>query len=132
MDTQCIADNHFAFKRVTSQYFYVHHLVKIPFFVLAYVLEKTYSEDGSDVQVNSSDVEDNLKIILIPKLVWKKFDPYCYSILTDSLPVDKQLVNGKKLPDLKARDIVSFKKWRVLSMNKYINNKELLNEKKNS
>lgn len=131
MDTQCIADNHFAFKRVTSQYFYVHHLVKIPFFVLAYVLEKTYSEDCSDVQVNSSDVEDNLKIILIPKLVWKMFDPYCYSVLTDELCVDKNLVNGKKLPDLKARDIVSFKTWRVLDIKKFIN-QEVFNEKKNS
>lgn len=104
-DTQCIGDNHYSIKRSLSQYFYIHHTRKIPFFLLCYVREMIYSDDDSTLNVFNEDIEKTLKVILVPKRVWKYFDCYCYSSLTDNLPVANNVVNKK---DLKCNDIVSF------------------------
>lgn len=106
-DTQNYSDCHYSIKRSLSNYFYIHHLVKIPFFLIAYVREYVYSEDNNITNINEEDTEETLKAVLIPKRTWKKFDCYCYSVLTDSLPV-----SNKELPpaeDLKARDILTIK-----------------------
>ena len=110
-DTQSINDNHYAVKRCVTEYYYIHHMVKwIPFFLIAYVRELRYSDDHQEFNVYDEDVEESLKRVILSKRVWKKFDCYCYSILTDDLPVNANLVDGKTLPDLKAADIVSFKR----------------------
>lgn len=88
-DTQCIQDCHYAIKRSVSSYFWIHHNVKVPFFVLVYVREMFYSEDGSGVNVFNEDVEQTLLRIVIPKSIWKRFDAYCYSKMTDNLLVEK-------------------------------------------
>jgi hypothetical protein len=49
---------------------------------------------------------------LVSKRVWKMFDAYCYSVLTDHLPVASDVVEGRDLSDLKARKIVSFRKYK--------------------
>lgn len=116
-DTQCIQDVHYSIKRSLSEYYYVHHLVKwIPFFLLAYVREDRYSEDSSIVNVNTDDVEETLKPVLFSKRVWKKFDCYSFSALTDDLnsTSDDDVVDGRDLDDLKARKIVSFNKYKTL------------------
>lgn len=121
-DTQCIADCHYSIKRCLSEYIYVHHLTKwIPFFLLAYVQECRYSDDKSTINVNDEDVENKLRRVIVSKSTWKKFDCYCYSSLTDDLPVENKVV---KASDLKARKILSFKKSRLLG--------GVENEKKNS
>lgn len=111
-DTQSIVDLHYSVKRCLSNYFYIHHLVKwIPGFMIAFVRECVYSEDGSVINSYGSDVEDELKKVLIPKRIWKKFDAYCYSYATDSLPVyDKVCKPSKK--DLKVKRLVSFNDTR--------------------
>lgn len=121
-DTQCIGDVHYAVKRSLSNYFYVHHLEKrIPFFLVAKVREERYSDDkGTITNTYSEDVEENLKTVIIPKSVWKKFDSYCFSVLTDSLPVSDNVLKGST--DLKAREIVSFRKFKT------IQNSEVKNE----
>lgn len=86
-DTQSIQDCHFAIKRSLSSYLWIHHNVKVPFFVLIYVRELFYSEDSSSVNTFEEDVEKTLLLTIVPKSVWKKFDAYCYSKLTDELPV---------------------------------------------
>lgn len=109
-DTQCISDTHYSVKRCLSDYIYIHHLVKwIPFVLIAYVREERYSDDGTVVNVNDKDVEHTLTRVIIPKKTWKLFDCYCYSALTDDLPVENTVVTTT---DLKARQIVSFKKER--------------------
>lgn len=111
LDTQCVGDLHFSIKRSTSNYFYIHHLVKwIPFFLVAYVQECRYSDDGTVIQAQNQDTEVTLKKVIMLKSTWKKFDSYCYSYLTDDLKVDKKLCQGKMLKDLKARNIVTFRK----------------------
>lgn len=110
-DTQCIGDVHYSVKRCLSNYFYIHHLTKwIPFFLVAYVQECRYSDDGSTITTSNEDVENTLKRVIIPKSNWKYFDCYCYSVLTDELPVEKTIQpNNKKTADLKARKILSFR-----------------------
>ena len=109
MDSQSCCDLHFSTKKCLSNYFYIHHLTKwIPGFLVAHVRECVYSEDGSVVNNYSSDVESELKKVLIPKRVWKKFDAYCYSYVTDDLPVaDKVRYLGRK-DSLKVKKLTSF------------------------
>ena len=110
-DTQAIGDNHFSIKRCLSTYFYIHHTKKIPFFLLMYVRELKYSDDNTAVNTFTEDVEESLKLVIVPKSTWKHFDCYCYSALTDHLPVADKVVRTN---DLKARNIVSFRKFRNL------------------
>lgn len=108
-DTQCVSDVHYSIKRSLSEYFYIHHLRKGLFFLTAYVIENRYSDDGSIVTFSDRDVEesDYLKRVLISKRVWKYFDCYCYSRLTDDLPVEKTVVNS--VLTLKADRVLSFR-----------------------
>lgn len=110
-DTQCISDIHYSVKRCLSEYFYIHHLVKwLPFFLVAYVQETRYSDDGTIIVAQDKDVDDVLKKVLISKRHWKYFDCYCYSILTDELPVENNVINNNlQTQDLKARHILSFR-----------------------
>lgn len=111
-DTQSVSDNHFAVKRCLNNYFYIQKLCKwLPFFLVAYVKECRYSDDGSVVSVDVEDLDTTMKKVIIPKRTWKKFDCYCYSAMTDNLPVDKKVINNKKGEQMKATDIVSFKEY---------------------
>lgn len=114
-DTQCITDVHYSIKRCVSNYFYIHHLTKwIPFFLIAYVQECRYSDDGTTITVNTDDTETKLKRVILLKSTWKYFDCYCYSVLTDDLPVENTVIyNNKKTKDLKARKILSFRKLKA-------------------
>ena len=108
-DSQALGDICIEFRRNIAQYFYVHHLEKhVPFLLFFRVREERYSEDNSVMSMYDEDTEDTLKTVLTTKRLWKLYDQYCYSVLTDNLPVDNSLVDGATLPDLKARYIVSF------------------------
>lgn len=112
-DTQTISDNHYSVKRCLSEYFYVHDMIRwIPFVLLAHVRELRYSEDNNEINVYDEDIEDSLKTIIIPKKIWKKFDAYCYSVLTDNLPVENEIQDNRFEKDLKAKNIVSFRKYK--------------------
>lgn len=115
IDTQSILDNHYAVKRCLSTYLYIHHTnKKIPFFLLMWVKELHYSEDGNIMNINENDAEDGLKLIIVPKRVWKKFDCYCYSYFTDHLNVVNNETNS--VESLKAKEIVSFKKYKTIKV----------------
>lgn len=96
-DTQSIQDCHFSIKRSLSNFLWIHHCVTwIPFFCVVYLRELFYSEDNSTINTFDSDVEDTLKRVIVPKSVWKRYDCYCYSALTDHLPVsDAQLYHPR-------------------------------------
>lgn len=110
-DTQTISDCHYSIKRCLSNYLYIHHLVKwIPFFLIAYVQECRYSDDGTSLNVTTQDLENTLRRVILKKSTWKKFDCYCYSCLTDNLEVEKAIIkNDKNTKDLKAHNILSFR-----------------------
>ena len=124
-DTQCISDVHYSIKRCLSEYFYIHHLYKwIPFFLVATIRECRYSDDGSVVNVENTDTEDTLRRVIIPKSTWKKFDAYCFSSLTDDLPVANEEVLTNTL---KVDKVFSFRQYKsLIDMGKQDNkNKEL-------
>lgn len=111
-DTQCISDVHYSIKRCVSNYFYIHHLTKwLPFMLIATIRECRYSDDGSISTVDTSDIEDNLKRVVIRKSTWRKFDAYCFSSLTDNLPVEKKEVLST---DLKVRKVFSFREYKSI------------------
>ena len=114
LDTQSVCDLHYSFKRCLSEYFYIHHLGKYLFFNVAYVRECRYSEDGSVVSIDTGDSEENLKKVLISRKVWKYFDAYCYSAMTDDLPIAKDVRRAKTL---KIKKIVSFRHWIEKGLN---------------
>ena len=106
-NSQSISDLHHSVRRCISEHFYVHSTLKwLPFFLVVTVREERYSEDGLAINTYGEDVEDSLKRVIVSKKVWKLFDCYCYSILTDDLPVADTIIS--EVPDLKARKIVSF------------------------
>lgn len=113
--SHCIGELHASMRRASSEYFYVHSLFKwLPFFMIATIREERYSEDGTAVNVYDGDVEDSLRRVIIPKKVWKYFDCYCYSIMTDDLPVDDNVITD--VPTLKCDNVVSFNplhRWMV-------------------
>lgn len=118
LDTQAIGDVSIEVRRTLSEYFYIHHLVRwIPFFLLAYVREERYSEDGTSVNSYNDDVEDSLKKVLIPKRTWKYFDHCCFSALTDNLPVESYETENRP-DDLKCNDILSFREYTSLKPDK--------------
>lgn len=110
VNTHCITDLHYALKRTTSQYFYLHHLSKyIPFFTLAYMREERFSEDGSNVNAYTDDVEESMKRVLLRSSVFKRYDPFCFSSLTDDKPTLNPTIYRAKGDSLKADNIVSFR-----------------------
>lgn len=110
-DTQSVSDTHYSIKRCLSEYFYIHKLIKwVPFVLIAKVQETRYSDDGTIILAQNDDIENHLKTVLISKKNWKYFDCYCYSVLTDELDVEKNIINNDlKTQDLKARHILSFR-----------------------
>lgn len=114
-------DMHFSFKRCLNEYFYIHHLSKwIPFFVIAYVREERFSDSGSAVNNYNEDVEESLRKVLIPKRVWKLFDAYAFSFITDSLPCEDHVID-MKCKDLKARQLLSFRTFINEQFKRYQN-----------
>ena len=105
--SHCLTELHIAMRRASSEYFYVHSMLKwIPFFLIATIREERYSEDGTSVNVYNEDVENCLRRVIVPKKIWKDFDCYCYSVLTDHLPVENTIID--KVDTLKADYVVSF------------------------
>lgn len=106
-DTQSVLDLHYGIKRNLSSYFYIHHKVNLPFFLVLKVREMVFMDNTSNEF--DEDVESDLLNVIVPKSTWKLFDCYCYSALTDHLPVADEIYKTK---DLKARKILTFKKNR--------------------
>lgn len=110
-NTQSLNDLHYSIKRSIGEYFYIHHLNRsFPLFVVAYVIESRYSDDGSIVFSQNVDSADILKRVIMPKSIFNKYDRYCYSVLTDSLPVEDKVV--KNLKTLKCDKIVTFRDFK--------------------
>ena len=57
------------------------------------------------------------------------FDSYCYSSLTDNLPVEDRVVKKKKGESLKVEKLVSFREFTTIPKN-FIMEREKENERK--
>lgn len=109
INSQCITDLHYALKRCTSNYFYIHHLGWFPFLRIPAIREEVYSEDGTKVNAYTEDVEQSMKRVLMSARIFKKYDSYCYSWFTDDLPVNNDIRKYGRKDSLKAQHIVSFR-----------------------
>lgn len=120
LDTQAIADCHYAIKRCISRYIYIERSIKwIPFIILFKVREMYYSDDNNIINTSEEDIEDNAnKFLMITKSVWKKFDYTCYSCFTDSLEKEEFHVDYPNT--LKATVIPSFKNYNTIPVAKSI------------
>lgn len=112
VNSQSITDLHIALRKVTNQIFYIHSTSSkwFPFVSYCQMREERYSEDGSAINTYSEDLEDSLKTVIFRKSTFKKYDPCCYSSLTDHLhTLNIPLFNSKK-SSIKADKIISFRK----------------------
>lgn len=110
-DTQSVLDCHYSIKRSLASYLYVHRTVKwLPFILLCKVEELRFDEVNT-VNINDGDLDDRpWKWVLMSKRVWKRFDCYCYSVMTDHLPV---VSDPCKPSSLKADSIISLRKENI-------------------
>lgn len=93
-DTQSVLDVHYAFKRCSSTYFFIHKKLNLRLFLVLYVREMVNTENG--VNNFTDDVETTTRKVIIPFWHFKKYDCYEFSYLTDTLPVstDKEFKKG--------------------------------------
>lgn len=132
VNSQSISDLHYSLKYVLSDYFYIQSKVKLPFFNFLNIIESTYNADKSSSLSTSinSDVDENVKKVIVSKKYFKYYDTYCYSIFTDSLPIYKTDSLLSKNDSLKASNLVSFKDFKYLYENLHTEDDTLWNWKK--
>lgn len=125
-DTQATGDLPAVTRRCISQRIYVHSMIKwIPLVLIPSIREERYSEDGSTIQTDQNDIDNQgYKRCIIPKKIWKLFDCYCFSAITDDLESDNKIINGKKLKNLKSRELVSYNEYKELKENDRKEDKE--------
>lgn len=111
IETQCLNDNHYAFKRGVNRYLWIHSLQKhIPFFLKYNIREMMYSDGDNNISnVFNKDVDEDLKFILVSKRIWKKFDSYCYSDITDDLPVNNNVIENGNAKHLGTKKLLRLK-----------------------
>lgn len=108
MNSQCVGDVHYSIKRVLGSYLYIHHTTKFPLISVCAVREMVYSDDSQVGNNVTEDLDLTMRRVFFFNRIYKKYDCYCYSTLTDKrmYQVNYKYCFDKK--DLKAYDIVSF------------------------
>lgn len=86
INTQAISDCHISLRRCVNRYLYISHKTRLLFGSLLTIEERAYSEDGSVVQVQQGDLQNNLKLYWIPNKWFKVYDHTAHSWLTDCIP----------------------------------------------
>lgn len=133
-DTQSLSDCHYAIKRCISEYVHLDGKKMGLFSVkLGYRRMKMLNASESiDVNVFDGKEEDRPQV-KIPKRCWKMFDAFCFSSLTDDLPISDSKYKKK---GLKTTDILTvsakrflYEKERLLSKEKS-NDRSILDETK--
>lgn len=120
INSQSTSDLHFSLKYVLSDYLYIHHMTKLPFFCLLKVQEMAYSADkdgGNVINVRSSDIEDSLKTLIVWKKYFKYYDSIYLSIFTDKLPPYTKTEYNPSGKYIKKKELVSFKEFPFLYEN---------------
>ena len=108
IETQDLNDNHYSARRSMSRYLWIQTSIKLPFFVLCKVREMAYQDClGAVSNVFSDDVDETTRWIIYSKKIWKKYDRFTYSTLTDDLPRSNLVIDGSTRKNLKSYSIVS-------------------------
>lgn len=120
INSQSTSDLHYSLKYVLSDYLYIHHMKKYPFFAALKVQEMAYTGDSNGqtiVNVRNEDIEVTLKTMLVLKKYYKYYDSYCYSVFTDSCRVWSMVEFNPKGANIKDRHLISFKQYMFLQEN---------------
>lgn len=99
-NTQSYKDLQYNIKRNTNQYFTIVESKKLVFWIKLTLKQVLVVDETTRVG------EDDIKIF-VPKRVFKKYDRYCFSSLTDDLPTN---ISYNKDKGLKTNTIISFDK----------------------
>lgn len=113
INTQSVNDLHYSFKRCIGNFIYISQKSNLFFMSKLTCRDMLFIEDTS-TNVNNGDLEkDNSYNIYIPNFLFKLYDCYCFSALTDNLPYESDYKRkALKLKDsLKIKKIVSMRKW---------------------
>ena len=118
IDTQAVGDLAIAVRRCISTRLYVDSTIRtIPFLTISKVKEERYDEEGATIQVNEGDQDKQYKYIIGTKSIYKKYDRYAFSVLTDNLKAENKQIDGTKVEDLKQRVIIGFREWKGVKKN---------------
>ena len=111
INSQCMSDLNIALRKCTNQMFYIHscYSFKILPISICKMREERYSEDGTTVNSYNDDVEDSLKTVIFRKKVFKQYDRFSFSRLTDNLPMNNKKYFNRIGSDIKADKITSFR-----------------------
>lgn len=113
INSQTIADNHFAVKRSIGRYLYVYNRTKFPFVTILKGVERVYSDDTTSLNVVEGDLEDTQKRLLFLNKYYRYYDCYCYSIFTDdlSIEVDYDYPIKRRKDSLKCDNLVTLQSF---------------------
>lgn len=84
-ETQSRNDNHYSFDRNISTCLFITKAIKIPFFRLVWCRELIYQDNTLNEFDDDIKEATNQYWYLIPKSIFKKYNSYAYSFLTDDL-----------------------------------------------
>ena len=87
--------------------------------------EERYSEDGTVINSYNEYVEDSMKTVLFRKRTFDMYDRFCFSVLTDDLPVKNIRHYNKIGSSLKVTSLPSFRRSFVEMFEKLNREKEL-------
>lgn len=115
-----MSDLHHQLKKNFNNYLYIYHCDKmIPFLLRFQVREMLYSYDDKSINNNfDEDIEKSMLNLFCFKSVWKRFDRWTYSKLTDNLDYDCVLLSKEQIEklELKTTDIISFNHYKYINL----------------
>lgn len=85
VETQSKNDNHYAFDRCITQTLFISKSFNIPFFKLQHCRDILIYEGVENIIDDDYKQDASFKWYFIPKNIFKKYDSYSYSFLTDNL-----------------------------------------------
>lgn len=85
IETQSKNDNHYAFDRCITQTLFISKSFNIPFFKLQHCRDLLLYEGVENVINDDYKQDSSFKWYFVPKSIFKKYDSYSYSFLTDNL-----------------------------------------------
>lgn len=96
-DTQSVMDNHYSIKRVVSTFFFIQKSVNFFFFRVLYIREMVNNEMlTSTVNAVTDDIDLTTRRYIIWRWMYKKYDRYYFSYLTDNLECSKEPFEYRK------------------------------------
>lgn len=104
LDTQSISDLNYIIRRSINSYVWIENCNKNFPFVLIYRVRQFLLNDDSTINV-TSDVQNESRLLIVFKKVWKTFDSYNYHGLYQNLPLANYVINNDKNTDLRTYDL---------------------------